>query len=252
MPPIAFEAAAAAGLPAIAVTNFSWDWVYRHLARREPRLGPAADQAARAYAQARLLLELPFAGDLSAFPRREPIPLVARAPWRPRHELRRALGLGLEATIALVSFGGIGVPGLDLAALGQLPDVFFVVTEGSGSAPNVRRLDVDSLAPRGLEYADVVAAADVVVTKPGYGIVSEAIASGTRMVYTDRGDFPEYRVLVEGMARWLPAVHVSNDEMRAGRLRAALDEVMAVPFPAPPRMDGAEVAAKRILEEAGV
>jgi len=252
VPPIAFDAAAAAGLPAIAVTNFSWDWIYRHLTRHDPRLQAAADQAARAYAHARLLLELPFAGDLSAFPRREPIPLVARAPRHSLEEARRALGLDPEATVVLVTFGGIGMPGFDLGVLASMADVTFVVTEGTGAPANVRRLDVEALAPRGLEYADAVTAADAVLTKPGYGIVSDAIACRTRMIYTERGDFPEYPILVNAMARWVPAVHVSNEDVRSGRLRTALDEVTAASFPDPPRMDGAEVAARRILQEAGV
>ena len=70
-----------------------------------------------------------------------------------------------------------------------------------------------------IEYVDLVAAADVVVTKPGYGIVSDAIAARTRMLYTDRGDFPEYPIMVREMGEWLPAEYVANDELLGGRLR---------------------------------
>ena len=37
---------------------------------------------------------------------------------------------------------------------------------------------------------------DVVVTKPGYGIISECLANDTALLYTDRGHFIEYDVLV--------------------------------------------------------
>jgi L-arabinokinase len=114
----------------------------------------------------------------------------------------------------------------------------------------VRVISLAELAAHGMTYLDLVAAADVVVTKPGYGIVTDAIACRTRMVYTERGDFPEYPILVEGMARWLPAVHVSNADLLGGHLRPALDAVLAAPFPEPPRMDGAEVAARALLEAA--
>jgi hypothetical protein len=76
IPPLAFAAAADAGVPSIALGNFSWDWIYSHLAARQPALAEAAAHAARAYARAGLLLRLPFAGDLSAFPRIEDVPLV--------------------------------------------------------------------------------------------------------------------------------------------------------------------------------
>ena len=250
VPPLAFLAAARAGIPAMASTNFSWDWIYRHLARYEPRLAAPADAAREAYALARLLLQHPFAGDLSAFPRRQPIPLVARRPPVTREEARRRLGLGPEPA-ALLSFGGLGLSGLDFQVLAELRG-FQLLSEPTGSKapPNLRLLFPADLAATGLDYLGAVAAADVVITKPGYGIVSDAIACRTRMVYTERGDFPEYPILVEGMKRWLPAVHVSNADLLAGRVKAALKAVLALPFPEPPRMDGAQVAARVLLDEA--
>ena len=54
-----------------------------------------------------------------------------------------------------------------------------------------------------LSYADVVGAVDGVITKPGYGIVSDCLAHGTPVIYTDRGFFPEYDILVQEMAKQL-------------------------------------------------
>lgn len=250
IPPLAFAAASRAQVPGVGLTNFSWDWIYRHLARYEPGLAAAADAAAQAYAHAALLLQLPFAGDLGAFPRREPIPLVARPPSLTREDARRRLGLD-AAPAVLLSFGGLGLPGLDLRVFADLESVQLLVEPSASAAPpNVRVTSLSDLAALGMSYLDLVAAVDVVVTKPGYGIVSDAIACRTRMVYTERGDFPEYPILVEEMTRWLPAVHVSNADLRAGRLRPALETALAAPFPDPPRMDGAEVAARALLEQA--
>ena len=77
------------GLPSVALGNFSWDWIYAHLAAREPALVEAAARAREAYARAELLLRLPFAGDLSAFRRVEDVPLVARKPAVAKAEARR-------------------------------------------------------------------------------------------------------------------------------------------------------------------
>jgi L-arabinokinase len=246
VPPLAFAAAREAGVPAVALANFSWDWIYAHLARRQPAFAQAAAQAAEAYRSATLLLELPFAGDMSAFPRRERIPLVARRPRVTRAEGRRKLGLD-DRPAVLVSFGGLGWPGFRAASLAELSDFDFLASEPVRDAPaHVRPVpgDLDLL---GLGYQDVVGAVDVVVTKPGYGIVSDAIGARTRLVYTERGDFPEYPVLVREMGEFLPAVHVSNDDLRAGRLRVPLEEALSRPFPAEPDLSGARVAARRLL-----
>ena len=249
IPPLAFLAGAKAGVPAVGLSNFSWDWIYRHLARHETGLLPMADAAAAAYAQAANLLQLPFAGDLSAFPRRTPVPLVVRRAEVAREEGRRRLGLG-TAPAVLLSFGGLGLRSLEFSALSGLRSFQFLSEPTGSRAPsNVRVLSLEDLAAHGMAYLDLVAAADIVVTKPGYGIVTDAIACRTRMVYTERGDFPEYPILVEEMTRWLPALHVSNADLLAGRLQPALDAVLAAPFPAPPRMDGAEVAARALLAE---
>ena len=248
IPPLAFAASAGAGVPSIALGNFSWDWIYRHLGRRRPSLLEAAEHAAAAYGQAGLLLRLPFAGDLSAFGRVEDIPLVCRRPAVPKADVRLRLGLDLRPAV-LLSFGGLGMPGLDPSSLGRLAEYQFLLTGSipGGLAPNVRRIPNEALAAVGLEYVDLVGAVDVVVSKPGYGIVTDCIGSRTRLVYTDRGDFPEYDVLVAGMPRYLPVAFVSNGDLRGGRLGAALAAVRSLEFPASPRTDGAGVAASRVL-----
>jgi L-arabinokinase len=248
IPPLAFEAAAEAGLPAMALANFSWDWIYRHLARTHPALGAAAEAAAAAYRRAERLFQLPFAGDLSVFPRRETVPLVARRPRRGREEARRLLGLP-KGPLVLLSFGGLGLPGFEARTLAGLRELHFVIEASAGDVPeNVTAMGRERLEAHGLGYQELVGAADVAVTKPGYGIVSDAIGAGTRLVYTERGDFPEYPILVAEMARYLPSVHVSNEDLRAGRLEEPIRRVLEMPFPDPPRLDGAEVVAARLLE----
>jgi hypothetical protein len=249
VPPLAFEAAAAAGVPSVALANFSWDWVYRHYAGRHAALHAAALAAAASYAHAGLLLQLPFAGDMRAFPVREEIPLVARQPRLSRAEARRRLGLTDAQPIVLLSFGGLGLPGFDPAVLAATPRVRFLM-QGPSDAfpPNVDSVAHARLAALGLAYPDVVAAADIVVTKPGYGIVSDCAAARTRIVYTDRGDFPEYPVLVRDMPAYVACAFATNEAIFAGELQDAIDDVLAQPWPGTRRLDGADVAARRIVE----
>jgi L-arabinokinase len=244
VPPLAFAAAAAAGVRALGLANFSWDWIYRHLAQRQPGLALAAERAAAAYASADLLLELPFAGDLAAFPRRERIGMVARCPRLPAGEARRRLGLeGETRPIALVAFGGFPLAGLGSQTYGRDAAVRWLLPE---------ELSETRLASLGLDYPDLMGAADVVVSKPGYGTVTDAIAARTRLVYTDRGDFPEYPVMVVEMPRYLPSVYVSHAELRdATALSSAVEKVLALPWPEAPDLKGAERAAARVLERLG-
>jgi hypothetical protein len=237
VPALPFEAAARAGVPAIGLSNFSWDWIYRHLSARQPSLAASADRAAAAYRHAALFLELPFAGDLSVFPRREPVGLIARALRVARDEARARLGLDARPAV-LVSFGGVGLPGLARAALERDADLAFLWPDALGPA----RLDA-----LGLDYPDVVGAVDVVLTKPGYGIVSDAIAAGTRLVYTDRGDFPEYEALVRDLPRFLACEYLAQPALRAGRAAEAVRRVLTRTPPPRPPLDGAARAAAWVL-----
>jgi hypothetical protein len=246
IPPLAFAAAAGAGVPGVALANFSWDWIYRHVSRREPALAHAAEHCAAAYRKASLLLRLPFSGDLSSFPRIEDVPLVARRPRVPKAEARQRLGLDRRPAV-LLSFGGVGLPGFRPQVLASMGEFQFLTSEAGDELPeNVRVVSGEHLHASDLGYEDMVGAADVVVSKPGYGIVTDAIGARTRLVYTDRGEFPEYPILVEEMKRYLPAAYVTNDELREGRLAPALCDVLDVPFPPAPDLSGADRVAERL------
>ena len=106
--------------------------------------------------------------------------------------------------------------------------------------------------PGGLSYEDLVAAADVVVSKPGYGIVSECVANDTALLYTSRGRFIEYDLFVAEMPRILRCRYISPDDLRAGRWAEAIDALMAQPAPPErPAVNGADVAAQEVIAMAG-
>jgi hypothetical protein len=248
IPPVAFAAAHAASVPAIALGNFSWDWIYAHFGRRQPVLQDAARTCAAAQAHAGLLLQLPFTGDMTSFPVREPIPLLARRSAMGRGEARRRLGLSSSQTVVLLSFGGIAFDALQPSALQGLTEFHFLL-EAEGDLPsNATALSDQKLAACGLQYEDVVAASDVVVTKPGYGIVSDAIGAGVRVLYTDRGDFPECPIMVAEMPRYLACRYVERSELLAGRIEAPIRALLSQSVPPRPNIGGADVAATRLIE----
>jgi len=254
LPPLAFEAAARAGVPAVATGNFTWDWIYEGYAdelREAPGLVPAIR---RAYDRAALTLRLPMWGGFEHW--RSPIvdvPFVARHSRRDPAEVRETIGVPDGSRMVLASFGGLGIDGLALGPLARLSG-YTVVTTGhalglEGGVPDgVVLLDDRDVYARGLRYEDLVRAADVVVTKPGYGIIAECLANDTAMLYTSRGHFVEYPVLVEAMPHFLRCRFIDHDDLYGGRWQAHLDALLAQPAPPDrPATNGADVAARSIL-----
>lgn len=239
-PPLACEAAARAGIPAIVVANFTWDWIYAAYAddlRRAPELLPSIHAA---YAKAEAAWRLPMHGGFDAFRSIVDVPFVARHATHARDDTRRRLGLPLDRRLALASFGGVGLTTLDYERIDAGEDWQIVHTGTSG-------LGESAIYDCGLRYEDLVAAVDVVVTKPGYGIIAECLANGPAILYTSRGRFPEYDVLVDAMPRLLRCAFIEQTDLLAGRWRDGLLRAINAPAPAAtPPTDGAEVIAGMI------
>jgi L-arabinokinase len=234
IPPLAFAAAARAGVPSVAVGNFTWDWIYSIYPAFD-RLAPDTIPAIRrAYSTATRALRLPLHGGFEPMAGRiEDVPFIARRSTRDPADTRRLLGISGDRPVVLPSFGGDGAS-LPLEALRQSKR--FTLIEP------VRE------PPAGLLYQDLVAAADVVVSKPGYGIVSECVANETALLYTSRGRFVEYDLFVAEMPQILRCRYLSQEDLLAGRWADAIEALVAQPAaPATAAVNGAAVAAERIV-----
>lgn len=252
IPPLGLAAAREAGVPAVALGNFTWDWIYGgYDGGRE-----IADALRRIYARADLALRLPMHGGFEGVARIVDVPFIARRSARDPADTRRRLGLPRDETLVLVSFGGYGVAGIDLEALRRLHG-FLVLVSGStpladlpealggGRRGSLWPFDEKAMYAAGLRYEDVVRAVDVVVTKPGFGIIAECLANDTALLYTSRGRFVEYDVLVAEMPRLLRARYIDHDDLFAGRWAPHLEALLAQPAPPErPPVDGAERIAE--------
>lgn len=235
-PPLACAAARDAGIPSVVISNFTWDWIYEAYKDEHPLGREVIGTMRDAYRLAIAAWRLPLHGDFLPFETVLDVPFVARHSRREPALTRAHLGLPLDKRLVLPSFGGYGVKSLDLHGV-QLPASWEIV----------RGLDQAEIYDAGLSYQDLVRAVDVVITKPGYGIVSECIANGTALVYTSRGRFPEYDVFVREMPRYLRCAYLSNEDLLDGRWGPVLERVIDAPAPPErPRTDGAEVLADMI------
>jgi hypothetical protein len=233
VPPLAFASADAAGVPSIAIANFTC-------------------------ARAGLFLRLPMWGGFDMAPpgATRDLPLVARRSARDPMETRKALGLPCDRTLVLLSFGGHGLKGLSPAAFDTFGDEFVAVITGhlemseaaKDSCRGVVEFDEQGLYDAGWRYEDLVAAVDVVATKPGYGIIAECAAHETALLYTSRGHFVEYEVLVQEMPRYVRSQFIPQDALFAGDWRPYLEELLSQDRPEPADVAGASVAADLILE----
>jgi L-arabinokinase len=173
----------------------------------------------------------------------------------------KLLKLPGDKPLVLGSFGGYGVPDLDTDALARFKKYTVISTtslplgRSRKEVPAVGRkgsfitVNEEAMYDAGVRYEDLVGAAEAVVTKPGYGIVSECIANDAAILYTSRGHFPEYDVLVDEMPKHARTAFIGHEDLLAGKWETQLDRLLAQPKPKKkPELNGADVAADILLK----
>jgi len=245
VPSFPLYAAREAGVPGVAIANFTWHDIYSEYVETEADAA-LLRQMAGEYAAATLAcltpLNVPTVGDV--FPNIERVPLVARRGQPSREALVEALGIPCDKRLALLYLGGWGLD-VDWAALEQWTDwVFLLDSPLPQIVANVHAFDA-----RRWRYADVAASVDAVVSKAGYGTLTECIANSVPLVYLPRSGFREHESLVLGMNAWGGGIEISEAAFFAGEWGNALRSALhARPDPNVFPTNGAEVIANQLVE----
>jgi L-arabinokinase len=187
--PMACTAAARAGVRCVAVTNFSWDYIYaEYIETQGVRFRAVCEKIAQAYSKADLLLRVPGFTPMPAFRRVEDVPLVVRMARTPRDAIRARYGLQPDQKVVVFNFGGAHPETWKLEE-SFLPAgwVCIVCTALPTPTlpPNFIKAPADEYTP------DLIDATDVLLGKVGYGTVSEAVAHLKPFVWVRRDYFNE-------------------------------------------------------------
>lgn len=244
IPPLCFEIAARAGIPSVAITNFTWDVIYQAYAAEHAGFAPLVEEMTRFYGQASLALTLPYPCDMSMFPRRRAISWISRVSELTRDQARTRYGLPPTGVVVLLSFGGLGLEILPWRKLRELSDFYFVTTGSMQKSQD----NLLVLADVQRSFEDLLRCVDVIVTKPGYGIVADVLSHQLPILYTDRGEFPEYPRLVQALNELATAEYIPQNALLAGDLRGYLETALTKPrhWPSVP-LYGATTAADEVL-----
>jgi len=245
IPAIPLAAAQRAGVANIAIGNFSWDWIYADYAKDNPRWNFFAEKFRAVYAKTDLLLRLPFAPPMEQFPNRKDVPLLASPGTPCRKKLAALTGSDVHKSWVLLSFTALNLNFQALETIRMLSDryEFFCV-----EPLQFKNSCIHSISRNAVTFAYILASCDIVISKPGFGLVSECIVNRKPLIYADRGDFAEYPYLVEGIDKYLRNVHIPSAQLYAGDFSQALEKIKSAPEPAGhPTAGGAELIAREII-----
>jgi len=243
--PQPFLLATAQGVPAMAVSNFTWREIYQELLG-ETLLRAKLDAA---YQEATSAL-VPQMGGPLPFSATKEVGWVVRPAARSRQEVRRSLGVPDNVPLVYLNFG--------LAAAGMEKQVL-----SKGHAPFSLLLAEGTPGPKEALYfplsdtesQDYVAASDLVVSKAGYSTIAEAVAGHVPMLLLRRDRVPEDRCSLERIEGWGFGEGIEETDLRDGLWVERAVEVLArreqyshVYAAAALDLGGAEQVAQAVLQ----
>lgn len=245
-PYLAVTAGAQAGIPAIVVANFTWTEVLMSLdAADPPRQRQSLLQSMRnAYGQASTALRIAPGLPLLGIPNVVDVGPIAEPAPSQRDGLRSRLGIIASERLVLVGFGGIPLETLPWDHMEQMTGFQFLVD--GVKPPTLSR--VHSLSAVPFSFKTVLASVDLVMTKPGYGTIVEAVALGLPVLYVRRYNFADEAPLVAFLHDYGRGRELSRQDFISGHWRPALEAALSdSASPHRPPLTGASDTAKALL-----
>ena len=232
--PLAIAAGRRAGFRTAALGSLTWDTVL------EPFLGQPSveghaqsrilDHIRRAYREAELMIRLAPGLPMPAFSAVKDVGPLAQPVVPQRQELRTSLGATADERIAVVAFGGIPLTSLPMAHMEKMAGWRFVV---SGSVPaGCRRVSSAETLP--YAFGMTLISGDVILTKPGYSTVVEAVRHQVPVLYVRRYNFADEEGLVRYLHRHGRGLELDRKRFELGEWADALADVLRQPAPTDP------------------
>lgn len=237
------EAAARADIPSLAISSLNWADIVWPYCREFDGMADICARMLDAYNAADRFLLLEPAMPMPHIRHTAAVGPVARVGTDRKSELLQRLRLPRDTRLALFSLGGI--PADTAVRNWSVPERTHWIVPDDCEVDDPR---FSPLQRADMPYIDVLASADVLVTKPGYGSFTEAACNGVPVIFVRRGDWPEEPALVDWLQRQGNAAELTRREFAAGDYIAAFDTLATLPAKPAITPTGVEQVANIILE----
>lgn len=211
-------AADALNLPSMAFCSLNWADILSAYAHLSADLPPLIAVIKDCYAAADVFLAPQPAMPMPAMQDVISVGPVARGGRS--HVLAQRLGHPAATRYGLISLGGISYP----LRYEDWPSVDGWVWIATGvENPRLDLIDLQQLTAQPasnqlpLEFTDVLASVDVLITKPGYGNITEAGCAGIPVACLPRPDWPETPALLNWLQQKVPVLMIEETALMSGQ-----------------------------------
>ena len=223
VPYLPLAGAKVAGIKAVALCSLNWADILASYAAGFPHLSEVIAQIRAAYQGANAFICCTPAMPMTELQNQRRVGPIARIGVNKRAEIIQQFSLSENARLVLVAPGGLPME----LPVDQWPKtenlVWLVQSNWKLSGPNIISLEQIPYA-----FIDVLASVDVLVGKPGYGSVSEAVCNGIPFIYLKRGDWPEEPYLLDWLHRHGRGHSVERAAFYAGDFLQAIEDCLQI------------------------
>jgi uncharacterized protein (TIGR00661 family) len=206
------------GIPSIGISNFTWHYIFYNLFGDTP----ATERIEEAYQRSDLALILPFNEEMNIFKERKEISLVSREITMDKYGIRKECDVSDNELLVYVGVGRSFDPSY-LRGMENInkPNVKFLVSSNTELPfESVIKIPCDET-----EAQNYIAACDLIVSKTGYGTVSEAVKARIPMFLLKRDGFKEDELIGNKIEELGIGKFISEKSFLNGDWIERLDEV---------------------------
>ena len=162
--------------------------------------------------------------------------------------VRKLLQAKPEEKIVLMAFGGIPLTSFPVEYFEGMQGYRFLV---DGFPDLEKPPHFNSINTLPIPFRQILAETDLIITKPGYATVIEAVRNAIPVIYVRRYNFLDEQSLVDYLHRFGQGRELHIDQFHKGEWLEALETVQQIPLPTeqPPELgtrSAAEVLVKLI------
>jgi UDP:flavonoid glycosyltransferase YjiC (YdhE family) len=179
-----FFAAHKAHVSSVGISNFSWSDVLKGFSNKQIAV------LEEAYELADLAIQLPLGLDMKSFKNKKHVGLVCKKPTKSRKSIRERLGVRDSDLCVFINLGSY------FKIKPTITNNVRIISTGA----HVYTDNVVYIEPW-IEGQDLVFASDLVVSKCGYGILSECLTNGIPFLYVSDDNHLEQKAISDELRK---------------------------------------------------
>jgi hypothetical protein len=221
------------GVPNAGLGSINWADIFNHYCGHLHGANAIMDKMVQSYGVAATFLRPSPSMPMPSISNGRSVGPIAQIGRDRRIELREHLDISDDMPIILISLRGVPT-GLDISNWPRIKDIHVLV----GPGLDVSHPQAKTTSALNISFIDLVRSCDVLITKPGYGLVAEAACNGIPVLLLPWEDWPETSGLRDWLAQHGRVLALDDDKFRQGSFIEEVFEILSMQVPLAPQPSG--------------